>query len=91
MEDRIFRELFEKAQFGDEASINELIKMFKGILKKYSVIDGKIDEDCMQELALQLIKCIKSFKLNEPQDINDYLHKKAQEYMESLIRCDIQK
>lgn len=88
MEDRLFRELFDKAQFGDEVSINELIKMFEGILKKYSVIDGKINEDCMQELSLQLIKCIKSFKLNEPQDINEYLYKKAQEYMGSLIRCD---
>lgn len=78
MEDTLFRELYERARLGDETSINELIKLFNNVLIKYSIIDGKIDEDCMQELTLRLIKCIKSFELNENQEVYEYLYKKVQ-------------
>ena len=81
MEETLFRELFEKAHLGDEASINDLIKMFNNTLIKHSVIDGKIDEDCMQELTLKLLKCIKSFDLNEGQEVYEYLYKKAQKFI----------
>jgi hypothetical protein len=61
--------IYEKIKQGDERALCELFELFKPMLMKYSFVDGKFDEDCFQELSLKLLKCIKSFKYDENEDI----------------------
>lgn len=54
-------ELVTKAKNGDANALNTLIKMFQGLIIKNSYINGKLYEDCVQELNIELIKSIKRF------------------------------
>lgn len=64
MNSKTFENLVNKAQNEDGKSMEILLDMFKPLIYKHSVIDGRLDEDCFQELNIKLIKCVKNFKYN---------------------------
>lgn len=68
-----FRVLWEKAQNGDKEALEKLFIIFNPVLKKNSVIDGKFNEDCFQELTIKLINGIQAFAFSEQSDILKYL------------------
>lgn len=57
-----FRILIKKAQNGDAASFEEILKMYRPLIMKESIINGSFDEDLFQEQCIVLNKCINMFK-----------------------------
>lgn len=74
MSDGKFVELFFLAKNGDTYAIDMILEKFKPCLIKNSIINGKFDEDCFQELNVKLIKCIYNFTFNpNDMDLKGYL------------------
>ncbi|WP_432409578.1 helix-turn-helix domain-containing protein [Wukongibacter sp. M2B1] len=69
---RKFRKTFESAQNGDNSSLEEVLEMFKPIVYKNSFTKGEFDEDCFQELNIELLKCVENFKFNNVSDLHSY-------------------
>ena len=45
----IFEQLLFQAKEGDLESITDILNMYRPLLLKYSVIDGRLDEDLYQK------------------------------------------
>ncbi len=67
-----FRDTIESAQKGDKNALEKILIMFKPIIYKNSFIKGYFDEDCFQELNIELIKCVERFKFDDIKDIHSY-------------------
>ena len=57
-----FTKCLKKAIKGKPEDINKILLEYDGIIKKYSKINGIIDEDCVFNLRYALIKSLKKFK-----------------------------
>lgn len=57
-----FKSLIKSAQKGNESSFEEILKMYRPLIMKESIINGSFDEDLYQEQCIVLDKCIKQFK-----------------------------
>ncbi len=66
-------EQVQNSDNSDQALMNIMNTFSRYILNK-SIIDGKIDEDCIQELNIKLINCVQDFKHDEDKNILDYLN-----------------
>ncbi len=73
MNDIEFRSLFEAAQKGDSKAAKEIIDMFMPSMYKNSFINGNLDDDCLQELTIRFINCIRNFNFNTNKDFTEYL------------------
>lgn len=73
MDDKELRELFEVAQNGNDDALSKLLEIFKPVIVKNSMIDGRFDEDCFQELIVKFIECIKNFKFDGKIDIDSFV------------------
>jgi len=73
VQDTDFQELFEAAQNGELQALEKLIEMYMPSVYKNSFISGQLDCDCLQELTIRLIKCIRNFKLDTKSDLDTYL------------------
>lgn len=62
MENKDFVEYLKKAINGNEECINQVIEEYIGLIKKYSKINGSIDEDCFSYIICTVIQAIKKFK-----------------------------
>jgi len=60
-----FDEMMYNAKFGDNDSIEKLIKMYSPLLYRKSMVDGKFDEDLYQELNLTFLRCIQKFQIDK--------------------------
>lgn len=58
-----FKELLLSAKKGREAAIVSILEMYKPLLIKNSIINGRFDEDLYQELCVSLLSCIHSFQM----------------------------
>ena len=58
-----FMELLKQAKTGNEPAIAEIMKMYRPLLIKNSIIDGSFDEDLFQELSITLLRCIRQFRV----------------------------
>lgn len=58
-----FKEMLLQAKSGREPAVIELLEMYKPLLVKYSIINGRFDEDLYQELCIILLKCIARFRM----------------------------
>ncbi|WP_459195853.1 helix-turn-helix domain-containing protein [Wukongibacter baidiensis] len=72
MNHRNFRRTFESAQNGDCSSLKEILEMFKPLIYKNSFTKGAFDEDCFQELNIELMRCIENFQFNNVSDLHSY-------------------
>lgn len=57
-----YRKCLKNAIKGKAEAINKILLEYDGIMKKYSKINGIIDEDCLSNLKYALIKSLKKFK-----------------------------
>lgn len=57
-----FDEVLFLAQAGNEAATGQILEMFRPLLIKQSLVNGRFDEDLYQELVVEVLKCIRSFK-----------------------------
>lgn len=60
--DKEFVEILRKAVIGDLYSINVIIDEYEKLILKHSKIKGVVDEDCVSEIKLKIIKNISKFK-----------------------------
>lgn len=58
-----FKDLLLSAKKGREAAIVSILEMYKPLLIKNSIINGRFDEDLYQELCVTLLSCIHSFQM----------------------------
>ena len=58
-----FKEMLLQAKAGREPAVIDLLEMYKPLLVKYAIINGRFDEDLYQELCIILLKCIAQFRM----------------------------
>ena len=56
-----FEEMLLRAKFGDDSAKIKILDIYKPMLIKASLINGRLDEDLYQEQCLTLMKCIEHF------------------------------
>ena len=60
-----FKEMLLQAKAGREPAVIDLLEMYKPLLVKYAIINGRFDEDLYQELVSTLLQCIQRFQIIE--------------------------
>lgn len=58
-----FKTLLLDAKEGDQRAVIGLLEMYKPLLVKNAIFNGKFDEDLYQELCITLLKCIRTFRV----------------------------
>ena len=58
-----FKEMLLQAKAGREPAVISILEMYKPLLVKYAIINGRFDEDLYQELCIILLKCIAQFRM----------------------------
>mgnify|MGYP000307261189 FL=1 len=58
-----FEQMLRRAKGGDQEAVTSILLMYRPLLLKYAVINGRLDEDLYQELSIILLKAIKLFKI----------------------------
>lgn len=58
-----FKELLLQAKAGRETAMISILEMYKPLLIKNSIINGRFDEDLYQELCVILVSCIHTFRV----------------------------
>ena len=58
-----FEQMLRRAKGGDQEASTSILLMYRPLLLKYAVINGRLDEDLYQELSIILLKAIKLFKI----------------------------
>ena len=56
-----FREILVRAQAGDNEAMTDILEMYMPLINKHSFVNGKLDEDLLQNILLQIVKSIKKF------------------------------
>ena len=56
-----FEEVLFRAQMGDQEAILQILEMFRPLLIKNSLINGRFDEDLYHELRIEVLKCIRTY------------------------------
>lgn len=57
-----FKEMLLLAQMGNEAAVIMLLEIYKPLLIKNAILNGRFDEDLYQELCITFWKCIRRFR-----------------------------
>ena len=58
-----FKEMLLQAKAGREPAVMELLEMYKPLLVKNAIINGRFGEDLYQELCIIFLKCITQFRV----------------------------
>ena len=58
-----FEQMLRRAKGGDQEAITSILLMYRPLLLKYAVINGRLDEDLYQELCMHLLICIQKFRI----------------------------
>lgn len=56
-----FEELFLRARQSDKDALLKIIEIYRPLMIKYAMVDGKLDEDLYQELVYRIIVCVMKF------------------------------
>ena len=56
-----FEQMLRRAKDGDQEAITSILLMYRPLLLKYAVINGRLDEDLYQELCIVFMRCIDRF------------------------------
>ena len=59
-----FEAILWNAQEGDPEAILQLLGLYRPLLVKKSVLEGKFDEDLYQELVFVFLKCVRKFQVS---------------------------
>ena len=60
-----FERLLLQAKEGDADAVLEILEIYKPLLIKNAIVNGRFDEDLYQELASTLLQCIQRFQILE--------------------------
>ncbi len=63
MTEREFKEIINRAKQDDFNALEEVLKLYKPMIEKYSYLFGRLDEDLKQYISLRIIAGIKGFRL----------------------------
>lgn len=58
-----FEQMLRRAKDGDHEAITSILLMYRPLLLKYAVINGRLDEDLYQELRITLMRAIDLFRI----------------------------
>ena len=62
-----FEQMLRQAKDGDHEAITSILRMYRPLLLKYAVINGRLDEDLYQELyqelCITLMRAIDLFRI----------------------------
>ena len=58
-----FEQMLRRAKGGDQEAIASILLMYRPLLLKYAVINGRLDEDLYQELCITLMRAIDLFRI----------------------------
>lgn len=56
-----FEEILFRAKQGDRTAVEEILNMYRPMLLRNALINGRFDEDLYQELVMETMKCIRYF------------------------------
>lgn len=57
-----FEEVLFRAKMGEQVVTEQILEMFRPLLIKNSLINGRFDEDLYQELRIEVLKCIRNYQ-----------------------------
>ena len=60
-----FERLLLQAQEGNADAVLEILEIYKPLLIKNAIVNGRFDEDLYQELVSELLQCIQRFRIIE--------------------------
>ncbi len=58
-----FEQMLRRAKGGDQEASTSILLMYRPLLLKYAVINGRLDEDLYQELFITLMRAIDLFRI----------------------------
>lgn len=58
-----FKEMLIRAKRGEKNAQEKLLKMYRPLLMRESIVEGVFDEDLYQELCYRFICCIDKFDI----------------------------
>lgn len=60
-----FERVLFQAKMGDKYAVQQMVEMYRPLVIKNALVNGVFNEDLYQELMLELLRCIRSFKVWE--------------------------
>ena len=60
-----FERLLLKAKEGNADAVLKILEIYKPLLIKNAIVNGRFDEDLYQELVSELLQCIQRFQIIE--------------------------
>lgn len=60
-----FERLLLKAKEGNADAVLKILEIYKPLLIKTAIVNGRFDEDLYQELVSTLLQCIQRFQIIE--------------------------
>lgn len=57
-----FEEILFRAKQGEQSAVEQILDMYRPMLVRNALINGRFDEDLYQELVLEALKCIRYFQ-----------------------------
>ena len=60
-----FERLLLKAKEGNADAVLKILEIYKPLLIKNAIVNGRFDEDLYQELVSKLLQCIQRFQIIE--------------------------
>ncbi|MDO4274109.1 MAG: helix-turn-helix domain-containing protein [Eubacteriales bacterium] len=57
-----FEETLFRAKQGDTEAVEQILEMYRPLLIKNALVNGRFDEDLYQELVVETLKCIQYFR-----------------------------
>ena len=60
-----FERLLLKAKEGNADAVLKILEIYKPLLIKNAIVNGRFDEDLYQELVRTLLQCIQRFQIIE--------------------------
>lgn len=58
-----FKGLLFQAREGRETAVMTLLEMYKPLLIKNAIVNGRFEENLYQELCITLLKCVRKFRV----------------------------
>lgn len=63
MDNGNFKEILERAINGNNEAIEKIFELYEPIINKFSVLDGKLDEDLRQYILFRIFCAIKKYRI----------------------------
>ena len=60
-----FDELLFRVKMNDKQAIEQITEIYRPLIIKNALVNGIFDEDLYQELMVELLKCIRTFQVQE--------------------------